>query len=181
MNGLPANSLPLSSEDPLAALRDITVPEAVSWWPLAPGWWLLIGLLMASLAYAGWRLWQLYLARRYLREARLLMAAIGQQLQAGRAAPVLLAEIIELLRRVALQRGDLGHATGLSATEFLTALNRAHPAKTALPVAPALLAAALYAPQPASSEPLTEYTRALYSAAQQWIAALPRSTATSQQ
>ena len=45
----------------------------------------------------------------------------------------------------------------------------------------ALLAAALYAPQPASSEPLTEYTRALYSAAQQWIAALPRSTATSQQ
>ncbi|MDB9952467.1 DUF4381 domain-containing protein [Porticoccaceae bacterium] len=31
--------------DPLAQLRDIHLPETISWWPLAPGWWVLIILL----------------------------------------------------------------------------------------------------------------------------------------
>jgi len=29
----------------LAELKDIHLPEDVSWWPLAPGWWILAGLL----------------------------------------------------------------------------------------------------------------------------------------
>jgi hypothetical protein len=42
------------SADPasLDALRDIVVPPPVSWWPLAPGWWILlvaIGLIAALL------------------------------------------------------------------------------------------------------------------------------------
>ena len=28
--------------DSLAQLRDIQLPEPISWWPLAPGWWVLI-------------------------------------------------------------------------------------------------------------------------------------------
>ena len=35
--------------DPLAELRDIHLPEAVSLWPLAPGWWLLLALIAAVL------------------------------------------------------------------------------------------------------------------------------------
>ena len=31
--------------DPLAQLRDIHLPDTISWWPLAPGWWVLIILL----------------------------------------------------------------------------------------------------------------------------------------
>ena len=30
--------------DPLAQLRDIHLPEPILWWPLAPGWWVLIVL-----------------------------------------------------------------------------------------------------------------------------------------
>jgi hypothetical protein len=37
--------------DPLAALRDIHLPEAVSFWPLAPGWWIALGI-MVGLAVA---------------------------------------------------------------------------------------------------------------------------------
>lgn len=42
--------------DPLAQLRDIHLPETISWWPLAPGWWaliILLGLLIGWFAFKG--------------------------------------------------------------------------------------------------------------------------------
>ena len=33
--------------DPLAALKDIHLPDAIAWWPPAIGWWLLLLLLLA--------------------------------------------------------------------------------------------------------------------------------------
>ena len=47
----------MQEQDPLAQLRDIHLPEAISVWPPAPGWWVLfIGIiaLLATLAYY-WR------------------------------------------------------------------------------------------------------------------------------
>ncbi|MCU4676879.1 DUF4381 domain-containing protein [Catenovulum sp. 2E275] len=39
------NPSPMSNAaDPLAAFKDIQMPDPVSWWPLAWGWWLLIAL-----------------------------------------------------------------------------------------------------------------------------------------
>jgi len=39
----------MNPSDPLAELRGIHLPEAVSWWPLAPGWWLLCAILLISI------------------------------------------------------------------------------------------------------------------------------------
>lgn len=33
--------------DPLAALKDIHLPQAIGWWPPAIGWWLLLLLVLA--------------------------------------------------------------------------------------------------------------------------------------
>ena len=40
-------------------LKDIHLPDPVSWWPMAPGWWLLITLLLLILTvgFYYWRLW----------------------------------------------------------------------------------------------------------------------------
>lgn len=39
----------METADPLAQLHDIVLPHAISWWPLAWGWWLLAGSLIALL------------------------------------------------------------------------------------------------------------------------------------
>ncbi|MFN7098165.1 MAG: DUF4381 domain-containing protein [Gammaproteobacteria bacterium] len=52
----------------LQQLKDIQQPLPVSWWPLAPGWYILIGLFLilgAVGAYFSWRHW-LKLRRRRL-------------------------------------------------------------------------------------------------------------------
>ena len=42
------------------ALRDIHGLDSVSWLPLAPGWWYLLGLVLALLLLAGIRYWLIY-------------------------------------------------------------------------------------------------------------------------
>ena len=41
----------MESEDPLSQLADIHLPDPVSIWPLAPGWWLVIVLILAGLCW----------------------------------------------------------------------------------------------------------------------------------
>ena len=43
-------------------IRDLHLPEPVGWWPLAPGWWLLITIAVLGI---GWLL--LRALRRYRR------------------------------------------------------------------------------------------------------------------
>ncbi|WP_164084621.1 DUF4381 domain-containing protein [Alteromonas flava] len=56
--------------DPLAQLNDIALTEPAGWWPLAWGWWLLIGLTIG--AVVGIIVFALYRYRKYrvLRLAR---------------------------------------------------------------------------------------------------------------
>lgn len=52
--------------DNLAPLRQ---PDAIGWWPLAPGWWLLIGLALLTLLTATVWLWRRRAANHYRRVA----------------------------------------------------------------------------------------------------------------
>ena len=58
--------------DPLQQLRDIHIPAEPSWWPPAPGWWLLAGICLAALFWLS-KLWRARRRRRApLRQARTL-------------------------------------------------------------------------------------------------------------
>ena len=59
------------SSDPasLSNLRDLAEPGPVSWWPLAPGWWVLTGVLVITLAVATFRRLKKYRANAYRRAA----------------------------------------------------------------------------------------------------------------
>ncbi len=107
-------------------LRDIHLPEAISWWPPAPGWWLL-ALLAALLAVLAWRRY----SRRGQKPLRALSLAeitrIRTALDAGANRHAALNELAGLLRRVLISyRGRDGFA-GSTGSAFAAQLRELSP------------------------------------------------------
>jgi hypothetical protein len=105
-------------------LRDLHLPEAISWWPLAPGWWVLIAGALIALSY----LVHLYLqhrsgsaARRYaLRQLDALTAEFEQHGDAVAFS----SNVSELLRRTMLAYAPRGEVAGLTGEAWLQWLDR---------------------------------------------------------
>ncbi len=157
-------------------LRDIHGLDGVPWWPLAPGWWLLLALVLSGLAlYAGRR----WLERRdplagWRREARRRLRGLRRRV--ARDDPkALLGELSELLRRIAMQRCGRQGCAGLSGEEWLQWLDRNDPAGFAWAGHAELLLVAPYAPpgHPVDRAAL----RILVDAALRWVDRMGRPAA----
>jgi len=76
----------------LQKLHDIVTPGPLPWWPLAPGWYVLIAVVAIALLALLWRGWRHWLHNRYRGEALRELARIGQSGLGGglHKAPVLL-------------------------------------------------------------------------------------------
>lgn len=110
------------------SLRDIHLPEAISWWPLAPGWWFLLLLLMAGMGLMMW--WRRRKARVQVRNAALaewqrLMDLFQQEQDMNR----LVQGLSILLRRVSLSycSDRRAEVAGLSGEAWLCHLDEMHP------------------------------------------------------
>ena len=104
-------------------LRDIHLPDAVSWWPPAPGWWVLSALL-ALLALALILILRRYRRRSLVRAARrVLDQAFARHAEGGDARP-LLAEVSLVLRRTALSYFPRDEVAGLTGETWLAFLDR---------------------------------------------------------
>ena len=105
-------------------LRDIHLPDAVGWWPLAPGWWFLITLVAAGLIYLlyiEFLKWRRNAARRVaLSELR----RVRTEFEAGADALTLAKELSELLRRAMLAYAPRGEVAGLTGQSWLEWLDR---------------------------------------------------------
>lgn len=123
----------MEAEDPLSELADIHLPDAVSFWPPAPGWWLVGALLLAALAYGG-----LLLFRRWQQQRRLAMALHeleqvyklytswqqSSETDAGQAGLTLLHGCNSVLKRVALVHYPEQEVASLSGQSWLRFLDR---------------------------------------------------------
>jgi hypothetical protein len=106
--GLPTPDLPL---------HDIHLPAAVGYWPPAPGWWLLLGLLalLILLTFFGWRFW---------RARRLRRLALARLVEVARLPETQLATALSrLLRQAAISHFPQDSA-GLSGRAWLEFLDR---------------------------------------------------------
>ncbi len=108
-----------ASADPLAQLRDIHLPEAVSNWP-APGWWLLT-LLVCGVIFITWLAY-----RRYQRGAikRAALSELEQiAVQYKNQPQQQLQQLSQLLRRVALVTQPRKSVAGLNNQNWLQFLD----------------------------------------------------------
>jgi hypothetical protein len=114
-------------EDAQIPLRDLHLPDPVGWWPLAPGWWLLLALLAALCGYGlwrAWRSWRFNAPRRYaLRELARYEAEFRQHQDAVKLGK----QVSELLRRAMLAYAPRDEVAGLTGEAWLAWLDKDMP------------------------------------------------------
>ncbi|WP_339669730.1 DUF4381 domain-containing protein [Dasania marina] len=109
----------MPSQDPLAQLRDIHTPPAIDFWPLAPGWWLLIVLSLSVLVIL------FYSLRRYRRRnafKRVATQQVQQLSQQHSDDSLYIQQLNRLLKQTALAvnpRQDIAALHGDAWLHFL--------------------------------------------------------------
>jgi hypothetical protein len=115
----------MDSADPLSQLADIHLPTEVGFWPPAPGWWLLLALLLAAMLYAAFRGLQLWRRRHMCSIALRELEKCYQPWRTRQAADEnaarlrLINDVNAVLRRVALRHYPHTQVAGLSGEQWV--------------------------------------------------------------
>ena len=99
----------------LSRLHDVIEPEALSLWPPAPIWWVLVGVVLAWVLLAIVWGWRLYRGQAYRRAALAELASIQ---------PHALELLPALLKRTALAGFPREQVASLSGKDWLSFLDR---------------------------------------------------------
>lgn len=103
------------------ALRDIHLPTQVSWWPPAPGWWLVLGIILLFIVVAV-LLYRRYQVRKLYQAATQELQKIKQDYAQTHDDQQLVQQLSIYLRRACLTfypRVDVAGLTGNAWLEFL--------------------------------------------------------------
>lgn len=105
-------------------LRDIHLPDPVSWWPPAPGWWLVVASTIVLVV----------LLSRYVRKprrssslreiSRLRLAALTREYDQCRDQQQLLGDLSTFLRRASLRLYGRAEVASLTGEEWLGLLDK---------------------------------------------------------
>ncbi len=104
-------------------IRDLHLPEAIGWWPLAPGWWIVIALLAIGMFMLLRRWYRSYARGAARRQAlRQLEAYIRDYLKHGNGV-TFGTQLSELVRRTMLAYAPRSEVAGLTGEEWLAWLD----------------------------------------------------------
>ncbi|MFC1602557.1 DUF4381 domain-containing protein [Pseudomonadota bacterium] len=111
-----------AAQQPLP-LKDIHLPDPISWWPLAPGWWglVILILLLLGLFFLGRAL---YRRGQLRREAHQALQDIQTQHKIHQDDRQLAADLSTLLRRVTLSYSSRADVASLTDDAWLYFLDR---------------------------------------------------------
>jgi hypothetical protein len=113
----------MNPQDPLASLNPLREPAAIDWWPLAPGWWALLAIILLVLAALAWFLWRRYRANAYRRRALVQLQGIYTDFEQHRDQHRCLHQINALLKSVALHAYPRRQVAGATGSQWLIFLN----------------------------------------------------------
>ena len=120
------SSAPLSPQAQalLSQLEPIVSPPPVGWWPLAPGWWILIILGVCALAAASAWAYKMHQARAYRRQAIALLDQLAPEVSSAYVK-----NVTAILKRTALSAypGLAAHINTCYGSRWLAFLNHATP------------------------------------------------------
>jgi len=105
-------------------LRDLHMPPEIGWWPLAPGWWVLLTMMAAGLAWLLYRFWLRWRAGKPRRAALRQLAQLKRAYQEGGDMQRLSIDLSELLRRAMLAYAPRSEVAGLSGERWLDWLDQ---------------------------------------------------------
>lgn len=103
-------------------LRDIHLPDPISWWPIAPGWWLLIitVFIMAVIVFLSRKI---YRSKQLKRDIHAELAVIKQQFQQTQNRSQLAKSLSILLRRASISFYPAKDIAGLTGESWLAYLD----------------------------------------------------------
>ncbi len=112
----------MSQEELLLALKDISPPGEPGWWLIAPGYLIVVGLILALLA-AGW----IFLRRRNARRGYIAAWQALEQIrcahQQNQDSLKLARELAQWLKQVALAAFPQSRLEGVTGSDWLTFLD----------------------------------------------------------
>ena len=127
----------MNPQDPLAALHPLRDPASIGWWPLAPGWWVLIALAVIAIAIACYYLVRRYRANAYRRLALKQLQTIQSRYADGPGDDLCIQNTASdsnaLLKSVALRvfpRHDIAALSGDAWLDFLNKTRRSESTDT---------------------------------------------------
>ena len=106
----------------LDRLHDIVVPPPVSWWPLAPGWYMVASVFVLGVAWGSIRIVRHYSANQYRRQALAELKRLRELARQFGTLNNASGQVMELLKQTALvaySRENVAALTGEAWWQFL--------------------------------------------------------------
>ena len=111
------------AENPLDQLRDIHLPDQVDQFPSAPGWWLLLTIVLIAIGYLIYRRYQYQKAIQLLKPARTELSEL-RALSPDEIGAHSIATLSALLKRICLVYFPQLEIASLSGQSWLNFLNQ---------------------------------------------------------
>ncbi len=115
--GAAISSAELFGSNRMWGLKELSLPEPVSWWPQTTGWYVLAAIILGAAVWLGLRLRDRYRRNAYRRKGL-------AELQAMTSDPATLATLPFLLRKSALAAAEREEVAMLRGNDWIEWLNR---------------------------------------------------------
>ena len=154
--------------DPLSRLHANHLPDAISFWPPAIGWWVLFFLVLGLIGGLVW-LMRRHRNQAFKRQALKELLSYQRQFETNNDLFIMTAGVSELLRRVVLKKFSHTNSAGLTGTDWLKFLDETGHTRD-FSEGPGRILSTLPFMNPYGEDPIeTVDTTALIQSVQQWI------------